>query len=243
MKNTHQSITMLVLAAFAALCSAGSTGTTTEDFATGIGLTSSFLAFTDSPCQAQITAPDPIWIGDVLGLETELENFFYNDTTNFPAGTPVLAFGPSSLGSFIDIDFTLHVTEISFTIYDIETPNAVDVIGFNGDAAEVYNSGLLSASKPTLHAFSAIFDPPVRKLHIRAQNSDGLMLSPIQITYAPLACNPADLNHDYRLDFFDVSNFLDAFSAMNPIADFTNDGVFDFFDISDFLNAFAAGCP
>tara|TARA_R110002072_G_scaffold42064_7_gene117701 strand:- start:25597 stop:28185 length:2589 start_codon:yes stop_codon:yes gene_type:complete len=54
---------------------------------------------------------------------------------------------------------------------------------------------------------------------------------------------PADLTGDGILDFFDVSDFLDAFGAQDPIADFTDDGVFDFFDVSDFLDAFGDGCP
>ncbi|MCA9276913.1 MAG: hypothetical protein KDA29_12890 [Phycisphaerales bacterium] len=54
---------------------------------------------------------------------------------------------------------------------------------------------------------------------------------------------PADLTGDQSLDFFDVSAFLSAFNAMDPIADITGDGSFDFFDVSAFLNAFNAGCP
>ena len=54
---------------------------------------------------------------------------------------------------------------------------------------------------------------------------------------------PADLNNDDVYNFFDVSAFLAAFSAMNPIADFTNDGVYNFFDVSAFLGFFAQGCP
>ncbi len=54
---------------------------------------------------------------------------------------------------------------------------------------------------------------------------------------------PADLDLDGILDFFDVSAFLDAFAAQDPIADFTEDGIYDFFDVSDFLDAFGAGCP
>ena len=57
-----------------------------------------------------------------------------------------------------------------------------------------------------------------------------------------LTCD-ADLSGDASLDFFDVSAFLDAFAAQEPIADFTNDGEFDFFDVSEFLDAFASGCP
>jgi hypothetical protein len=54
---------------------------------------------------------------------------------------------------------------------------------------------------------------------------------------------PADLTGDGLLNFFDVSAFLSAFAAMDPIADFNPDGVFNFFDVSAFLGAFAAGCP
>lgn len=53
----------------------------------------------------------------------------------------------------------------------------------------------------------------------------------------------ADLTGDGVLDFFDVSAFLNAYTAMDPGADLTGDGVFDFFDVSAFLNAYSAGCP
>lgn len=59
---------------------------------------------------------------------------------------------------------------------------------------------------------------------------------------AGTGCVP-DLNSDGNLDFFDVSAFLNAFNAGDPIADLTGDGNFDFFDVSAFLNAFNAGCP
>lgn len=53
----------------------------------------------------------------------------------------------------------------------------------------------------------------------------------------------ADLTGDGVLNFFDVSAFLSAFSAQDPIADFTGDGQWNFFDVSAFLSAFSAGCP
>ena len=53
----------------------------------------------------------------------------------------------------------------------------------------------------------------------------------------------ADLNGDGALDFFDVSAFLAAYNAMDPLADFTGDGMFNFFDVSAFLTAYTAGCP
>ena len=54
---------------------------------------------------------------------------------------------------------------------------------------------------------------------------------------------PADLTGDGTLDFFDVSAFLNAFNANDPIADINGDGNYDFFDVSAFLAAFSAGCP
>jgi len=53
----------------------------------------------------------------------------------------------------------------------------------------------------------------------------------------------ADLNSDGDLNFFDVSAFLGAFAAMDPISDFDSNGEFNFFDVSSFLAAFAGGCP
>jgi hypothetical protein len=53
----------------------------------------------------------------------------------------------------------------------------------------------------------------------------------------------ADLTGDGMLNFFDISAFLAAFTAQDPIADFDGNGLFNFFDVSAFLGAFAAGCP
>lgn len=54
---------------------------------------------------------------------------------------------------------------------------------------------------------------------------------------------PADLSGDGLLDFFDVSEFLQAFNNQDPVADFNDDTLFNFFDVSAFLSAFNAGCP
>ncbi len=53
----------------------------------------------------------------------------------------------------------------------------------------------------------------------------------------------ADMTNDGVLDFFDISAFLNAYNAQDPIADLTNDGQFDFFDVSAFLNEYNMGCP
>ncbi len=59
---------------------------------------------------------------------------------------------------------------------------------------------------------------------------------------APNNCIP-DIDGDGVLNFFDISAFVAAFSASDPIADFNDDGLFNFFDISAFVAAFTAGCP
>ncbi len=96
-----------------------------------------------------------------------------------------------------------------------EPPLQVRYLLFGVERSEVEN--------PSLAGLEVIAGDPVRRL----------------------ACEPcpADLNGDGVLNFFDVSIFLNAFNAMNPIADFNNDGVFDFFDVSAFLAAYNAGCP
>lgn len=61
-----------------------------------------------------------------------------------------------------------------------------------------------------------------------------------------LSCSvpcPPDFSGDQVLNFFDVSIFLAAFTAMEPAGDFNGDGVWDFFDVSAFLSAFMNGCP
>ena len=81
--------------------------------------------------------------------------------------------------------------------------------------------------------------PPQGLLYEINEESFGLYLDIVEDTSA---C-PADLTGDGNLDFFDVSAFLGAYSAMDPAADFDGNGVFDFFDVSAFLGAFSAGCP
>lgn len=58
------------------------------------------------------------------------------------------------------------------------------------------------------------------------------------------ACNAADFATPFgALDFFDVAEFLESFSNLDPAADIVHDGVFNFFDIAAFLEAFSLGCP
>ena len=54
---------------------------------------------------------------------------------------------------------------------------------------------------------------------------------------------PPDLNDDGRLDFVDISAFLNAFVDLDPIADFNGDDEFDFLDLGLFIEGYIAGCP
>lgn len=56
-------------------------------------------------------------------------------------------------------------------------------------------------------------------------------------------CNAADLAPEFgTLDLADISAFIAAFTAQQPIADLTGDGVYDLADLSAFISAFTAGC-
>lgn len=54
---------------------------------------------------------------------------------------------------------------------------------------------------------------------------------------------PADLDGSGELNFFDISFFLAAYSAQNPIADVNNDGIWNFFDVSMYISEYNSGCP
>jgi hypothetical protein len=57
-------------------------------------------------------------------------------------------------------------------------------------------------------------------------------------------CNPADINADQELNFFDVSIFLQAYLESNlDLGDINGDGQLTFFDVSTFLIAYKEGCP
>lgn len=81
----------------------------------------------------------------------------------------------------------------------------------------------------------------IDSFEIKAFNMNGLVLSNPSVELPPPPC-PADMNGDGTLDFFDVLNWLNQFSAHQPGGDFNHDGVFDFFDALSFLSAFSAGC-
>ena len=69
-----------------------------------------------------------------------------------------------------------------------------------------------------------------------------VIMAPFEVGIAQDTCD-ADMNGDGELNFFDVSEFLTAYSSLDPIADFNGDGLYNFFDVSAFLTAYNGGCP
>ncbi|MFG0245078.1 MAG: GC-type dockerin domain-anchored protein [Phycisphaerales bacterium JB052] len=75
-------------------------------------------------------------------------------------------------------------------------------------------------------------------------NSDGLNgMDDVQVATSPIEVCAVDLNCDGAVNFFDISEFIAAYTAMDPRADFTGDGLFNFFDVSAFIGLYSAGCP
>ena len=71
-----------------------------------------------------------------------------------------------------------------------------------------------------------------------------ITLSGIFISHESSAqCSIADFNADGELNFFDVTEFIEAFNAMDTSADMNGDGLYTFFDVSAFLVAYGEGCP
>lgn len=54
----------------------------------------------------------------------------------------------------------------------------------------------------------------------------------------------ADRTGDEAINFFDISDFLDAYNAMDPDADLAEPfGVWNFFDLTAYMDLYNAGCP
>lgn len=116
---------------------------------------------------------------------------------------------------------------------------------FNGSELDVNNDGLCDY---VIGAFEASY--PGSSLDI---GDDGMIY--VQVSMAPCIGGPAvraiigvrdiclaDFNSDYQVNFLDLHDFVDAFSANIPAADFNLDGNLDFFDYLDYADAYSSGC-
>jgi len=140
-----------------------------------------------------------------------------------------------------------------FVLYPIE-PTPIEGVFFVAvmmDVIQRANPASMDPNATTAGAQSWLFYNPKPNLEdlgsspfiLRMSDSPFLGAWMIRATGEPAASCPADINNDGTLNFFDVSAFLSAFAANDPIADINNDAQFNFFDVSDFLSDFATGCP
>tara|TARA_E500000318_G_scaffold14854_1_gene14597 strand:- start:176479 stop:177813 length:1335 start_codon:yes stop_codon:yes gene_type:complete len=81
----------------------------------------------------------------------------------------------------------------------------------------------------------------VRAYRKRVVNAALLFMGASHALASPFC--PPDFNNDDRLNFFDISAFIDAYLDEDPAADFNSDGDFDFFDISNYIQSYLTGCP
>lgn len=163
-----------------------------------------------------------------------------NGLQNFPE-----LVSATSSGSVTTVEGTLHSASSQTYVIEFFSSPQCDASGFG--QGRVY---LGSAMVSTDATGSALFS-----VSLPAQTSEGEVVTATATrastgeTSEFSACVSvegvcvADLTGDGVLDFFDVSAFLNAYNAMDPLADMTGDGGFDFFDVSAFLNAYNAGCP
>ena len=124
------------------------------------------------------------------------------------------------------------------------SPQSIAISLGNGDGTFAPQHNFPSGNGPVSVAiadFNGDGAPDVASVH---SASNDLYVYLNQCGQSTCSCNPADLADPCGvLNFFDVSAFLVAYNAQDPIADFNNDGMVNFFDVSAFLTAFNNGCP
>lgn len=107
---------------------------------------------------------------------------------------------------------------------------------------------ILDASDPASIVQIGTYDTHGSKIDMAAEgNTVYLLGGDLQIIDVTNTCdilcdNPADMNSDCALNFFDISIWLHAFAHGDPVADFNGDGLFSNFDLSMFLGLFQQGC-
>ena len=155
---------------------------------------------------------------------------------------------PVSAGDFTLPDVPVALQGTMSVNYDIllvgmgsETLNLADQGDFFSSidgSVEVAGEMVTLTSSLPLDATTPLTDDKGNQLGTLTVSGTATIVATAQ---AP-AC-PADLTGDGVLNFFDVSAFLAAYSAMDPAADFDGNGEYNFFDVSAFLGAYSAGCP
>jgi hypothetical protein len=169
------------------------------------------------------------WIGDLV------------ITLSSPSGSTITLFEQPGIGSTaFPGPFGCGGRDIDATFSDSATQAAIDFCSYSAQPV------IVGPVLPVMSLETLVGQPAsgtwTLNISDRSAYDSGVVFEACLSVTTSIECL-ADLNADGVLNFFDVSTFLNAYNAQDPIADFTNDGVFNFFDVSAFLNAFNAGCP
>lgn len=154
----------------------------------------------------------------------------------------------SALPSTVE-EYPLHTTPI---VIAISKDGAGDlnyaIAGAHGSIQAV--RPMASVVNADTIRFSDIFESDMLEMYIHKVVASPIAYSAQDLAgFIPTLSLPgpplclADFTGDGNLNFFDVSAFLVAFNAQDPIADLSGDGSYNFFDVSAFLVAFNKGCP
>jgi len=202
---------------------------------------------------ATSTGPRDVQIGDVDndGDNDLIVVHSFGDLVGVHLGNNTGAFAPqitSALSNGLietqlaDMDGDKYLDLVTATFGT--SPQSIAVSLGNGDGTFAPQYDFPSGNGPVSVAiadFNSDGGPDVASVH---SASNDLYIYLNQCDHSTCSCNPADLASPCGvLNFFDVSAFLVAYNAQDPIADFNADGMINFFDVSGFLTAFNNGCP
>ncbi len=181
---------------------------------------------------------------DSSGTLTQLPGSPFTSPGQSPKG---FAFSPD--GSLLFVSHGTDATIRSFSLDQSGIPTSLGTsfdVGTQGTLQGMDTlDGLLLAMDSSDGAFSFGVDPVTGALIPVAGSpvpTQGISPNDVAAWSAQSAC-VADFTGDGKLNFFDVSAFVNAFAAHDPAADLTGEGAFDFFDVSAFINAYTMGCP
>ncbi len=189
--------------------------------------------------QRPAMAPDYVgWVIAELGhLRDSAFELAIDDTYVTQPGGGLIVDAPAGLlGNDIDQPFRSISVDTQFVLDPQYTAPSSGSVMVNADGSLSYQAepGFVGTDSFTYRSMTMIAGVPEPVYSNPAT---------VVIVVPDGGCGQPDLNGDGVLNFFDVSAFLGAYTAMEPMADFNNDGVFNFFDVSAFLGAFSAGCP
>ena len=136
-------------------------------------------------------------------------------------------------------EFGLAVTDgtIPLGIYpDVQSPwGLLDVLGGNQEWMEDWEdneprSRFVNGSSNGIRGLSGRSVDPINRLINSSPSS-----SNVGFRIASAVRHPADFNSDWKVDFFDVSEFIARFAASDMVADINNDGALSVDDVLLFI--------